>query len=63
MTIFLWMGDEVWKFFFATDEISHHAHLAGGIVGTIAGYVINQREESERIRKAAATWKMSTKKD
>jgi GlpG protein len=63
MTIFLWMGDEMWKFFFATDEISHHAHLVGGIVGTIAGYAIHQREESERIRKAAVTWKMSTKKD
>lgn len=46
LTAFLWAGDEVWKFFFASDTVSHSAHLIGAVVGTIAGYYIQDRRLS-----------------
>ena len=59
MTAMLWMGDELWKLFFAGDATSHHAHLTGGIVGTMGGYWMHQQRERERLKRVANTWKMS----
>jgi membrane associated rhomboid family serine protease len=40
LTAALWVTDELYKFFFGTDGVSHHAHLTGAIVGTAAAYYI-----------------------
>jgi membrane associated rhomboid family serine protease len=63
LTALLWLVDEFVWLFFGKDNTSHHAHLVGGIVGAIAGFVIHERDESERLRKAAMKWKAATKKD
>jgi membrane associated rhomboid family serine protease len=64
LTAVLWIGDELWRLFFAGDATSHHAHLTGAIVGTIGGYLVHQRKEQEKLRKYAEKWKVkrSTKK-
>ncbi|KAL3907811.1 MAG: hypothetical protein SGILL_008718 [Bacillariaceae sp.] len=43
----LYLGDEAWKLFFSNDGISHSAHLAGGVVGTMYGFRRNQKLENE----------------
>eukprot|EP00934_Nitzschia_sp_Nitz4_P002317 Nitzschia sp. Nitz4//scaffold45_size130396//54893//55786//NITZ4_003446-RA/size130396-processed-gene-0.184-mRNA-1//1//CDS//3329552389//2317//frame0 len=43
LTAVMWAGDELWKLFFARDSVSHMAHLLGAVVGTIAGYMIQER--------------------
>lgn len=40
LTAALWVSDEVYKFFFGRDGVSHHAHLTGAIVGTVVAYYI-----------------------
>jgi membrane associated rhomboid family serine protease len=62
LTACLWIGDELWKLFFSRDATSHHAHLTGAIVGTIAGYLIHQKKEEERTRNIALKWKSAAKK-
>ena len=62
LTACLWIGDELWKFFFAGDKTSHHAHLTGAICGTIGGYMIHKRHEQEKIRAIASKWKITKKK-
>jgi membrane associated rhomboid family serine protease len=57
LTAFLWTSEEVWKLFFGRDGVSHHAHLVGAIVGTMAGYIIQKRKESELLLKYASKWK------
>ena len=42
ITAVLWLGDELWDFFFARDHVSHHAHLVGGTVGALAGLYIHR---------------------
>lgn len=44
LTAGLWVTDEFVKFFWKTDNMSHHAHLTGAIVGTIAGYYFRGKE-------------------
>lgn len=58
LTAFLWMGDELGRLivFNREDRTSHHAHLVGAFVGTIAGYLIQQQKESEQVRKNATSW-------
>jgi len=42
ITMILYMGDEMVKFVWPTDNISHHAHLTGGAVGAAAGFYIHE---------------------
>ncbi|CAB9524512.1 Peptidase, S54 family [Seminavis robusta] len=51
-----WLGDEFWKFFFSGDAVSHHAHLSGGIVGTIAGYYIHKKRAEQAAKGVASKW-------
>jgi membrane associated rhomboid family serine protease len=51
-----WLGDEVWKFFVSGDTVSHHAHLSGGGVGTMAGYYIHQKRAEETAKGIASKW-------
>ena len=48
LTAIWWLGDELMDLLFAGDNVSHHAHLVGGIVGAAAGYYLRtQSEKSE----------------
>jgi membrane associated rhomboid family serine protease len=38
LTAGLWCFDELYKFLFGHDGISHHAHLTGAVVGTVVAY-------------------------
>ncbi|KAL3906388.1 MAG: hypothetical protein SGILL_009289 [Bacillariaceae sp.] len=46
LTSVLYLGDEAWKLFFSNDRISHSAHLAGGIVGTLYGFRRSEVQET-----------------
>eukprot|EP00542_Grammatophora_oceanica_P014996 CAMPEP_0194034160 /NCGR_PEP_ID=MMETSP0009_2-20130614/6566_1 /TAXON_ID=210454 /ORGANISM="Grammatophora oceanica, Strain CCMP 410" /LENGTH=183 /DNA_ID=CAMNT_0038674951 /DNA_START=104 /DNA_END=655 /DNA_ORIENTATION=+ len=62
LTATLWIGDEIWRFFFSGDGVSHHAHLTGAIVGTMAGYLIHRKKEKERLKKITKVWLKSSSK-
>jgi membrane associated rhomboid family serine protease len=47
LTAGLWVTDEVIKFVWNTDHMSHHAHLTGAIVGTAAGYYFKGKSAFE----------------
>jgi len=56
LTAGLWITDELFKLFFGRDGVSHHAHLTGAIVGTLAGYYFHgdrAKEELQRQEKQA----------
>lgn len=40
LTAGIWCSDELYKFLWGTDGVSHHAHLTGAIVGTVTAYYI-----------------------
>ena len=48
ITTTLYLGDELWKFVFPTDNVSHHAHLTGGLVGAVAGFYIHQKRRKAK---------------
>ena len=56
LTALLWVSDEVFRFFFASDQVSHVAHLSGAVVGTAAGYAIHADRAKERANQIALTW-------
>jgi membrane associated rhomboid family serine protease len=65
LTVGLWVTDEVVKFLWNTDHMSHHAHLTGAIVGTMAGYYFKGKEailvsRERSIRKRSCTVKPSS---
>ena len=51
-----WIGDEIIKFLFSGDGVSHHAHLTGGMVGTMAGYYIHRQRSQEQVKGIASKW-------
>lgn len=51
LTTTLFVGDEIWQSLFVSDTIAHSAHLIGALVGTVAGYMIHDHRESERLQK------------
>ena len=56
LTAGLWISDELFKFFFGHDGVSHHAHLTGAILGTVAGYYFHRdkaKAELERRKEQA----------
>jgi membrane associated rhomboid family serine protease len=61
ITFWLYIGDELYKFFFAGDATSHHAHLVGGMVGAAAGFKIHQRRVKEMTRNVLSKWKRKKK--
>lgn len=58
LTAGMWIGDEVWRFFFSGDGISHHAHLTGAILGTAAGYYLQGQKALQALheRKRSSPW-------
>jgi len=68
LTAGLWVSDEVFKFLFGRDGVSHHAHLTGAVVGTLAGYylhgagdrtrkeLVRQQEQAAKLPIAARSW-------
>lgn len=62
LTAGLWVTDEAFKLLFSRDGVSHHAHLAGALVGSAAGYAIIRRKEEERARAFAHSWWFYTQK-
>jgi GlpG protein len=57
-----WMGGEFWNFFFAGDAVSHHAHISGGIVGTLAGYYIHRQKAEAKLENVASKWLSGVRK-
>lgn len=57
-----WVGDEIINFFFAGDAVSHHAHISGGIVGTIAGYYIHRQRANKKTKNIVNKWLSGIKK-
>ncbi|KAK7238354.1 protein serine/threonine phosphatase [Aureococcus anophagefferens] len=56
LTAGLWVSDEVFRFFFARDQVSHVAHLSGAVVGTLAGYAIHADRAKLRAAQVAKSW-------
>lgn len=63
LTAGLWISDEVWRFVWSTDGVSHHAHLTGAFVGMAAGYEIHRRNEREQLRRITTAWRSTKKKE
>ena len=40
----IFIGQQVYEGLFVADNISNMAHIVGGIVGAVAGYVLNKKE-------------------
>ena len=38
----LYLGQQVYQGMFVEDNISNMGHLIGGVVGSVAGYVLNR---------------------
>ena len=53
LTVVWWLGDEMLNLFFAGDNVSHHAHLVGGIVGATAGYYLRTHSEKSETQETA----------
>ena len=62
LTFMLWAGDELWKLFFANDQISHSAHLIGAMVGAAAGYYIQSGKSTEELVSRATQWNLVSKR-
>jgi GlpG protein len=62
LTAGLWITDEVVRMVFSKDGVSHHAHLTGAIVGTLAGYELHRRQEQEKVRRIASAWRSKKSK-
>jgi GlpG protein len=40
----IFIGQQVYEGLFVQDDISNVAHIVGGIVGAVAGYMLNKKE-------------------
>ena len=40
----LYLGQQIYEGFFASDNVSQLTHIIGGIVGAIFGYLVNRRK-------------------
>ena len=40
----IFIGQQVYEGLFVADNISNMAHIVGGIVGAVAGYLLNKKE-------------------
>ncbi|GKY96315.1 hypothetical protein MPSEU_000591200 [Mayamaea pseudoterrestris] len=56
ITFVMYIGDELWRFFFSGDTVSHHAHLVGGMVGALAGFQIHQDRTMEMTKRVFSKW-------
>lgn len=61
LTAGLWITDEVMRMMFSKDGVSHHAHLTGAIVGTLAGYELHRRQEKDKLRRVTSAWRSKRK--
>lgn len=54
----MFLGEEVALFFrfWNPSNISHHAHLTGGLVGAAAGFYIHKQRRKEKARSAVHKW-------
>ncbi|MBQ1393652.1 MAG: rhomboid family intramembrane serine protease, partial [Lachnospiraceae bacterium] len=41
----IFIGEQVYEGIFIQDNISNMAHILGGLVGTITGYVLNKKKQ------------------
>lgn len=62
LTAALYLGEELFKFFWPGDNISHHAHLTGGLVGAAAGFLIHQQKRKKKTTSIINKWLKSKKK-
>lgn len=60
ITVCLWGVDEVYKFFFGNDHVSHHAHIAGAVVGT--AYAFYRCNLDAQKKPTNTVWARLTKK-
>ena len=44
----LYLGQQIWQGLFQKDNISQMAHIAGGAVGSVLGFVLNRKEGTGR---------------
>ena len=56
LTALWWLGDEFIDLLFAGDNVSHHAHLVGGIVGACAGYYLRSKSEQNDAQPTAGVF-------
>lgn len=61
ITAIIWVSEELYLLFFGKDGVSHHAHLTGAIVGTLAGYYIHRQRAKERAKVIAEGWLKTTR--
>lgn len=62
ITALMWIGDEMWKLLFSSDNVSHHAHLTGAFIGTAMGVFIHRKKAVVRANKIASRWFQSSRK-
>mmetsp|Transcript_9773 Transcript_9773/g.12900 ORF Transcript_9773/g.12900 Transcript_9773/m.12900 type:complete len:271 (-) Transcript_9773:411-1223(-) len=48
LTVLLYMGEEFWLLLASKDDVSHHAHLTGGLVGAAAGFYIHGTMQKQK---------------
>lgn len=60
----MYLGEELALMFniFNPDNVSHHAHLFGGIVGGAAGFYIHKQRRQNKTKSVAEKWLQATKK-
>jgi membrane associated rhomboid family serine protease len=57
----LYLGEELFKLFFSSDDVSHHAHLVGGAVGAIIGFRLQGQKSDEEAKQQGSLWPGSAK--
>jgi membrane associated rhomboid family serine protease len=60
LTVILYMGDELFQFFWNSDATSHHAHLTGGLVGAAAGFYIHRERSKSKTKTFLNKWMSGT---
>jgi rhomboid protease GluP len=63
LTTIIWLGDELVQFLWPTNNISHHAHLSGGLVGAFAGYYIQRQRSLQKQSQIVQHWFNKVRKD
>jgi membrane associated rhomboid family serine protease len=54
--VVVWVYKEAVDCLFASDSISHSAHLVGALVGSVAGYELHGARVHKRVAPALQSW-------